>query len=509
MSSSAGPALPPAASAWLAPALCIASLALWFFLGFPWQHHNESLVWDIELRRASFWDTLMSNPISTVQTYRPLGVGLAWLTFRATDGGLWLQQLINFVSTALAWTLAMRSVRNRLAFAWLSFVCGAGFFAGYIYLFHLHGVFYGPLFMFLALLMWKDASSLAITWQTVPSLLATAVFAAMFHPFALVLLVAFVAGRWLQNRLQARPAQLSAAIGAIAAAGVAMKLLASGAGDLGRGGPLAGLLASYRGLEFHRLLAALSIGLAVLTAISVPTTPARRSVLACLALAVGLALVVLGQPAILAWILACLLKCASRRELTRAALIGACAMIPAATGTGSPTYAVFVLMPCVAATVEALELPAWLGTTSVHVRLGALVASFALLVALRAQVEVPLISSLISPLHSEREKAEQMAAAFAWIDAHPQLSGSLRLCHPAELPVHSGGAVDRRLRAPTAEWPFEYYVKARYGGRLSGDGPRLAACFGGEMPPDADPVWTMAGKWAGTASIQRFEGSIR
>jgi len=84
--------------------LAIASLTLWFFVGFPWNHHNESLVWAIDLQRATFWDLLSSNPMSQVQTYRPLGVAIAWLSFHWTHGGIWLQQLINFAITALAWT---------------------------------------------------------------------------------------------------------------------------------------------------------------------------------------------------------------------------------------------------------------------------------------------------------------------------------------------------------------------------------------------------------------------
>src|SRR5262249_36323394 len=116
---------------WLAAPLAIASLVFWFAIGFPWQHHNESLVWAIDLQRIPFWMTVSSDPVATVQTYRPLGIAMAWLTFHATGGGLWLQQLLNLAFTAFAWVIATRSVPDPRAFAWISFIAGGAFFAGY------------------------------------------------------------------------------------------------------------------------------------------------------------------------------------------------------------------------------------------------------------------------------------------------------------------------------------------------------------------------------------------
>lgn len=486
--------------------LTIASLTLWFAIGFPWQQHNESLVWVIEMEKIPFLATLLSNPITPVQTYRPLGVALAWLGLRATDGGIWLQQLINFAVTAAAWLLALRACRERLAFSWLSFVVNGGLFSGYIYLFHLHGVFYGPLFLFLAWLLVEDCKAPPLTGPMALRLFAIAVIAALFHTFALLFFAAWMAGYWLQNRLQRRPASLAAALLTIVFAAVFTRLLVSHSNDLGQGNPWLGLVVSYRALELKPVLSLLSVALAAIAALAAPLTMRLRLSFAALAVLAGAALMVLQLPAIFIWIVICGLRAIGSGRWALAGLIAVTGLLPVATATGSPTYALFVLMPCIVATVDGLRLPVSLGAWLHRLGYAVLLAVPLLVVAARLGVPLPVFTRLAEPLQAEREKTGQLQAVFHWLDNARNLSGQLALCQPGDFPTHSENeAIERRYRAPTHAWPFGRYLAARYGTRLSqADGPQLRLCFGGEALPGAETLLTIPGTIAGDAVLYRL-----
>jgi hypothetical protein len=250
----------------------------------------------------------------------------------------------------------------------------------------------------------------------------------------------------VQDVLEGRPAHLGASATSIAAAAFAIIIqLPTGSTGLGSiGSPLLGLLSSYQGLESNRLIALLSGALTVLTLASMPEPVGRRISFVALGLIVALSLAWFNQPVILAWLLASLFKALTARRVALASIVAVCALIPAFTkGTGSPTYALAVLMPCIVVTV--LEFP-WsplLDRAAARLAVAAVVASLALLLALRAELYVPLISGLVAPLRAEKEKTLQLSEVLAWIDAHAEIGGRLSLCHSAEEPVRGGGGWER------------------------------------------------------------------
>lgn len=484
--------------------LTLATLTLWFFIGFPWQHHNESLVWAVELARTRYVDTLISNPITPVQTYRPLGVGLAWLSVHLSGGSIAPQQLLNYLFTAAAWLVAFFAAPSarRGVFALLAFVAIGGFFSGYIYLFHLHGVFYGPLLLYLALLQRDAGRGTELGFKQALCGLALAGFFALFHTFALLFFAAWICGRWLQNRIERRSASLAAALLVIVAAAVAMKLLVAHSADLVQGSAIAGMLASYRALELNIMLSALAAMLTLLAAMLIPASSRLR--LSAAAVALGLCAVLWASklPVVWAWVLVCALRALFACRFTSAALLAVTALLPVATATGSPTYALFVVMPCVAITVAD---GSWMASErGVLTRLSivALAATLAIFIGIKMDWRLPVVSRLVAPLQAEREKTEQLQRLFAWLDQHSEIHGELELCQPGDFPVRSNTAIERQYRAPTHAWPFHEYLQARYNGRLTeATGPRLGACFGGQRLQGDQLLLSIPGRWAGDAAL--------
>jgi hypothetical protein len=483
--------------------MAVASLAFWFAVGFPWQHHNESLVWALSLTRHGFLDTLISNPIPSLQTYRPLAVALAWIDFRLAGHEIWLQQLVNFALTVLAWAMALTSVRERGLFAVLSFVCGAVFFSGYIYLFHLHGVFYPPLWLFLAYLLRLDNTDFALDWRKTLQLTAVTLVAALFHTFALLVFAAYIIARRVQMAFERRRERVLPTIVAVCIALGVMQLLLSSAKGFGLDDPWQGLWASFHLMEVNKVGFVVSGGLTILTCVSVGATWRQRAATVAGGLLLLSMLSVVEWPAVIGWLMACILKAALRKRIGLAALIGACALFPASTGSGSPTYAIFILMPCLRVTVMGIawRLPdAGLFRLALYAVIGGLTAAFFAI----DKVELPVVGKAAGMLRAERQKTHQMMNAFTWLELHPEIVGSLELCNPKEAPAKSAQALARVRQSPASSWEFEIYVKERFKSRLSQARPAIKLCFGGESLQNADTLYAEPGEWAGVASLQRL-----
>lgn len=492
----------------LAAALTVASLLLWFGLGFPWAHHNESLVWAVDMTGKPLLDAFSLSPIRPVQSWRPLGVAEAWWGWAATGGGIWLQQLLNFAVTAAAWWLALRATPARLAFGFMALLTLAGFFSPYIYLFHLHGVFYGPLLLFQGWLLVRERQAIDAGWKATGIVFAAGAVAMMFHTFAFLYYAAFLGAAWLEACVRDRRiARLLPMLIVVAIGAAFVKLSVAGSSDLGSGDVVLGLLTSYRALELNSLLSMLAALLAVLAAAAGGIARGRAWLFAALAAAVSLALFAAGLPVVLGWIAICALRALVAWRLRIGALIGLGALLPAATSTGSPTYTVFVLMPCLLITVDGLVAPLSWRTAVRRLAVAALTATVALLVLLRLEVPVPIVDRLAQPLRAEGEKTHQMQAALDWLIAQPEAAGRTALCTPSEFPIRAGHPLDRRHRAATAGWPFGEYLKFRAGTRLSADtGPLYKLCFGDQVPDDAgaEKLRGWPGRWAGEAAWYRI-----
>ncbi|MES1226687.1 MAG: hypothetical protein ABUT20_65035, partial [Bacteroidota bacterium] len=142
--------------------LTLSGLSFYFFMGFPFDNHNESYLWLAIFKKVSLCDTLTKNVIH-IESFRPLGMANAWLSYKLS-GNIYLQQILNWLFVLSSFTLLFTVVKNKILFSFLSFIVCGCFFAGYIYLFHLHGVFYGPFQLYVA-----GLTSIAWTQKTLSS----------------------------------------------------------------------------------------------------------------------------------------------------------------------------------------------------------------------------------------------------------------------------------------------------------------------------------------------------
>ncbi len=479
-------------------ALAMSGLAFWLVIGLPWGPHNESFDWIVRLEQRSLWGALFEK-FPSVLSLRPLGTGPAWVLYRLGGRDVGLVEMVNAVLALTAWGWATSGARERRLFALVSLVAGGVFFAGYIWVFHLHGIFYGPLLLFVAGLARSARGPLDL--RTLLGVFVGAVVAALAHPYALPLAVAFVLGAALETPLL-RSRSGAAALGmVISGAAVAYLLLVPGSNRGIEGEPLVGLLASYRTLEVNAVGSAVAGLLAAWTATR--TWPGGRGTLAgVLTLALAAAGVSFGLPILPLWLAWAIAKCVRRGRWTMAGLLAGCALLPLPNPTGSPTYGVCAVFVAVCASVldegESDALLRGLGTRTAAACV-ALLLGVAL--AVRAGVPVPMVSRLAAPILAEGERTRQFEVLVTQLMESAWQGEPARFLRSAQSPTDAD-ALDRRFRPPTNDHHLATWLDWKRGGPPTGR-DTLMFGFGGDAFPGMDTVLFARGRYAGDALVLR------
>lgn len=480
--------------------LAVAGFSYWFWLGFPFANHNESYAWVAQFRAMDFGAALTHHLIG-VANVRPLGTGLAWLAYRVSNGSILPVEILNYALAVVAWAfLASRHPRRR-AFALAALGVGAVLFSGYVYLFHLHGIFYSPLLLLVAALLSQPDG--ALTNRRIGALSLGALAAALFHPFALPVFAAWLFGAWLERRAPA--VTVASLLGASAAI---TKLLLSGAKSLPFGHETwSGLLVSYRMVEIHPAVTAFTLVLIVGTALT--TRVPWRWLYAAVLVAAGSGLARATGSALPVWILACLVKLAVERRWSWAGMLALAAIFPIAYPTGSPTYTVPAWMICAAtlglgadrlehALAHLPRIAPWTAT-------GLVVAA---VLALRLDYRVPVLAGLYRPLAAERERTYQLEDVIDWALLSDRRENPLVLYREARSPSEAQNAVERYHRPPTQQAHLDRYMAERRPGPGTGSS-RLLVTFGGEAVPDGELVYGSGSRYAGQVRVYQVRGTHR
>jgi hypothetical protein len=483
--------------------LALLGLSFWFLLGFPYANHNESFVIVAQLKDMGFEDVLIQR-IYPVANYRPLGQAVAWIGYRIGDGTVFPVEVFNYIVAVAAWVLLFMALRERKIFALTALIAGGVLFTGYIYLFHLHGVFYSPLLVLIAMMFWVDGAGM--NRKRLILLSACALVAAFFHPYALPVYGAGLAGMIVERR-----GSLTGLRGLIAGFFIATFLLIvvlvvipRHSSVLTSAEMVDGLFASYRMVEINLIVSLTALCLTVATALSLPGGAWIRYSIAVGAGVAGLLFVKLGVPVLFLWIVVCLVKAVLLKKWWMVLVLGGTAIFPAPAATGSPTYAIFALMMC------AGILP--YGWTVLENRIGAparpaaivaITGGVILLVLLRFGVDLPVLSRLSRPLLAEQEKTFQMEHIVQWLLSSEYATYEPVFVRGVSNPKDASDSIDRTFRPPTNQEYLSKYTRALRGPSApapSSDHIVLVG-FGGESMPPGKVLLVIPAPNAGEAKV--------
>ncbi|SCX07231.1 hypothetical protein [Mycolicibacterium fluoranthenivorans] len=491
----------PALDAIVFATLTLAGFSFWFLLGFPYANHNESFAIVAQLKEISLRGAV-TTVLEPVANYRPVGQAVAWLGYRA-GGTIYPVEIFNYVVAVAAWALLFAAARERKLFAFTALITGGVFFTGYIYLFHLHGVFYSPLLLVTAMLFWVDQD---FSRNRLITLTLCTVLAAFFHPYSLLVYLVGLGGMAVQ-RWRSLAGQRGMIAGALAAAAlllVALLATQTNKNVLTPGDMLDGLLASYRLAEINLIASLVALALTIVTALTLPLGAGPRRVVAVGSGIAGLLFIYTGLPVLLIWIAVCFGKTLLMRKWWMALVLCCSALFPAPTATGSPTYVIFTLMICSAilpygstALEERLRAPARRTAAAI------IAAASAVLVLLRVGVDVPVVSQLAQPLVAEQEKTFQMEQIARWLVSSKYSAYEPRFVRAVRNPKDASDSIDRTFRPPTNDEDLDMYMRALRGPSApppANDAVVLVG-FGGDLMPPGALLMTLPSAHAGEARV--------
>lgn len=485
-------------------ALGTAGLLFWFILGYPFHHHNESYVWAVLLDERGFLEATLVK-MRAVANHRPLGQAVIWLTYRLSDGSVAPAQVFNIVIGLAAWLVPLIGLRQHRSLGIAALVSGGVLFSGYIYAFHLHGAFYSPVLVLTGFLI--IASLRRVSTAGLIALTAGTAAAALFHPYALLLFLAWAFGMGFEQRAVLTRKEwtlLGVSVAIIAGLVFVLVILPGNTIYTSIANRIDGLHASYRSTEVHPMMTAV---VALLTMVTIAGTQTSRSVRMWFAGATGIAIVAsiwLGLPLLYVWVAASFVRMALQGRYALAATIACSAILPAIAPTGSPTYAVYTLMLCTVALVVDWKAPdEWLQKVP-RVAVGAAVLAIVMIATmLRMGVHVPVLGTITSPIIAERERTLQLETVLAWWESSTYQSTPVMLGQTAPNPVDVKDKADRRYRPPTSQVHLEKYVRHRMEVRGVAPAARgeLLVLFGGAESTVGAKVYNVPGDIAGPVNV--------
>lgn len=503
--------------------LTVLGFSFWFFLALPFASHRESYWWLAMVSTQSF-----SKAFSFISvTYRPLAQAVTWLAFQFLNPGVFptsvlrqtLLQGFVYAMFVLAWWLVYDAATQRRYLALVAFIAGGVFFSGYDHLFHIYGLMYVPVMLTLGALLRahaKDTFAKRETWFA-----AVATVLAFWHPDTTALFLGFYFGFYLETfRKRSRAQHVQAVVillaGAtvIAALLVALPLFGSAVPALllhpmkmPLHARLFGFLVSYQTNEVSWIASLVAFLLAQMVVLSMGLS--QRSTIAAMLFTSALTVLFLlkGLPILLLWLCLVLVKLFRLRSWSLLFLTLAAALLPLGSGIGTPIYALFATILAVYVTpLRFSQAEKALSIFTTPYALGIIVAAAAVLLLVRAGIEVPVITRVARPLLVERERTYQLEKVLAWLHDSKYCGYEVAFLEDAGNPIDSVESVIlRRHRPPAALEDVQLFwntvLRCRKSELPNQETETALITFAGPTLANSGPVFEVAGKYAGEAVV--------
>lgn len=483
--------------------IAILGITFWFFLAFPFANHNESYRWLAIFNNSSFYN-ILTEKMAAVATFRPLGQIVAYLSYKLTGGSIYLVQIFNYIVAIAAWFFIAIQIKDKKLFSIACLFVGGAFFSGYIYLFHLHGVFYSPLLLQISLLFYFFEFTGKYSDYKVSGSFLLTILISFFHPFAFPILIAYLTGIFLERLRVNAPKQHMLFIVIILISFLFVLIGGSGNREI-TGKNLNSLVCTYNLVEAHSLISLLSFALCIITLISIDKFNKTQKLI--LSLVTTVMTIFFWQnhlPILLLWIFVSLLKTIVLKKWSFVLLLLCTSILPI-IGSGSPTYSIFTIIICtVILAYKSDNLECKIIQLKKRYVLIAYVFCFVLILLLRAGVHLPVVSSLTKPILAEKEKTFQLESLISWVLNSEYKNCALLLSYDKSNPVDAGDVnIKRKHLPPTFQNYLDIYMnsKRNYLIDTAFNNAKLYITFGDDKKGKMTLLKTIDGKFAGKAII--------
>jgi hypothetical protein len=490
--------------------LAVLGLSFWFFVGLPFASHRETYAWLAGVQKESL---VQQFAFGLSSTYRPLSQVVTRLGFQILDPTVFptnvfrqaLLQVFVYGMFILAWWLIYSVAPHRRLFALVAFVGGGVFFSGYVHLFHIYGMFYIPVILTLGTLLYLYERGTFQKREVLFALAAT-VFA-FWHPFATGLFIGFYFGFYLDTFRQRNVSRHVQAIAILVVGMVALAALVAifPRAHMQTGNRLFGFLVSYQTNEVNRIASFAAFVLTQMVVLSI-LRPFKLRLAGVLGVTALSAILVSGNiPLLLLWFGAVLVKLFILRRWSLFFLMLTAVLLPFGGGIGTPIYGLFAIIVAIYATC--LDWPgaeSALAFFSPRYAMAIIAGLVAILMLIRAGIDVPVVTRVAMPLLTERERTYQLENALAWLHTSEYCSYDIAFTENSGSPVDSvDNVITRRNRPPAALEDVRFFWNSilRCGGEQHQENGTTLVTFGGPPLGDSSPVFVVKGRYADDAIV--------
>lgn len=480
----------------------ISGISFWFWIGFPFYNHNESYYWVAKLQNLDFVSLLLYG-LEPVTTYRPLGLLTAWISFNLGGGSIFPQQIFNYLICCISFIILLFSVENkhRLIFAILLGFIGLTTFPGYIYLFHIHGVFYSQVIFALSFFLYtyNKINFKRYNHRHYIFFFCVGLICSLFHPFSFLIYLAFIIGVLIENRKLIKLKTIILNITLILLAIIILKILSLKTDAVFKDYILDGFYTSYKLTELN-IFISISIFLMILLGVRSinQINKYHKQSFYIIYFILSILFIFIKIPLTFLWIAICFYKTFILKKWVYTFLLITLSILPLSSASGTPTYIIFDILFLTYLTSVNLDFSLkWPFTRLLIIySLGILF----LVILIRADIKVPLISNIALPLLSEKEKTKQLEELLVKFNNSSFKNNRLVLWENAELPVFTPAKAERRFRPPTYQHYLSYYQNVCLNPKKIYQ-KDLYITFGGMEIANGRKIFSVKGLYNGEASI--------
>jgi len=493
--------------------VAVLGFSFWFFIALPFASHRETYWWLAMTHTQAF-----AKAFSVISvTYRPVAQGVTWLAFLILDPRIFptsvLRQALfqGFVygMFVLAWWLIYRAAPERRLFAVVALIVGGVFFPGYVHLFHIYGIMYGPAMLTLGALLYLDASN---TFKNRELWFAiVAVLLVLWHPFATALFVGFYFGFYFEtfrkrNRTQHLQAIVILLVGMIAIVALAVLFPRTDA-MMSLHTRLFGFLVSYRTSEVNLAASLVAFLLTQAIVFSMDLSLKLKTTVFLFASLLSAVLFLKSLPLLLLWLCAALIKLLYLRCWSLFFLTLTAAVLPFGAGIGAPVFALFaIILAAYATSLGWFRVERSLSFVKTRYVVAAIIASAIVILMVRVGINVPIVTKFAQPLLAEREKTYQLEHILAWLHKSDYCGYEIGFIDDADSPIDSvASAMIRRNRPPSSLEDVQLFwnsvLQCQRGERLNNKREIAIVTFGGQTLANLRPVFQVPGRYADDATV--------
>jgi len=392
--------------------IAISGLSFWFSLGFPFANYYESYYWIGELNNNSFVQMIFQTT-GHYSTYRPLGQLVIMILYKIASDSMFLIQLSSYILTISAIFIVIKSLDEKRIFSLVSLLIGGVLFSGFGYLFHLHGLYYTMVLLFLSSLFYYYRNTFSNRILIITS--SVAFIASLFHPLALIFHIFYLIGSTIEWRKNLNNKQYIIIFSIITAEIILLLILSPGQKIYLGIDNLAGLMEIYKSFEMNKIITVFLILLSLFPVISLKIQKLNRIYLLTAVVILSAICVLNSLPILIVVAFTCSLKLIHTKRWAILSLLIATFFFTVFTDVQSghlKVFVLFVLAYTIADDWKSLE--DRLNFIKFNFSYSVVFIVALMIFLLRSDMKIPVLSKLSYSIFAKKESSYQLENVIAW-----------------------------------------------------------------------------------------------